>query len=185
MRPVSTENEQNSNFHLIKTIIIVIAIVIGIVVALYYVGTGTDHTGEGENQKPYFSKARLQNVEISPKENSLLIAQVANPGDSVYEDIKIRFSTFSQNILISPTNPKVEREYENEVISEQKTEYSLTISDPLGLGKQEKTRTYTFEINGSLPEGSVSMTVKINSFVITDGETTDNKVFELTISSEE
>lgn len=185
MRPSTTGKERlwDSRIFLIG-IVVLAAVAVSLVAYNYMHSEGRDK----ESQKPkipYFYKAELRESEISPEENTLLMIGISNPKDQVYGNVRIQLSTYSAMIHLKPTNPRVEMEYGQDSTPEGKQKHTLDLIDPLGLGRYENTRLYTFSVGGDLPSGHLSTTVEIESRAIVDGNITDKKSFRLTLKSED
>ncbi len=182
MRPTSSRDE-TSKFRWVIIGIIVLAIVAGVIVTINYTGFGGENDVKLQTE-PHFSLSELVDEKISPEENTLMRLEILNSSKRFYENLEIRISTLSPKIKINPINPRVKYEHLTQYISEEDTEYILIVSDPLGLGELESTRTYTFEIKSELYSGTISTTIEIKTVILANGEKTDEKVFKLTVSSE-
>ena len=185
MRPTSSEGSSKANrFRLIVIGVIIIAIVAGIIVTLNSVSFD-DGEDSSSSEKPYFSKAELVKSDIVSGDNTLIILEVTNPSSEFYEKVEIKLSTDYSKIEMRPTNRNIEYISENANGSADGTGHSIVISTPLGLAEHESTRTYSFEITGSLSSGTISSTHRVEATVLMDDQKMDNRAFKLTISSKD
>lgn len=184
MRPTSSDVNKSDMLRLIIIGIVIIAIIAGIVVTFNFVSFDGDGSPETD-KNPYFSKAKLTKSEIEADENTLIILEVTNPSSEFYEVVEIRLSTYYPKSNIEPTNRNIEYISEKTDVSSEETKYSIIVTDPLGLGERESTRTYTFNLTGNLDSGTISSTLKLEASVLADGDEKDKTNFELTISSED
>ncbi|KXA90886.1 hypothetical protein AKJ57_03305 [candidate division MSBL1 archaeon SCGC-AAA259A05] len=163
----------------------IIVIGIAIVAAVICLMLILNFFSSEERQTPYFSEVELKDEKIKPGETTLLKTRILNPGSNVYENAKIRIISGSPKIKMSLTSPGAETQHENRTTPKGKFEQSLTVNIPYGLGKEFETGLYTFDMSGDIYSGISLMKAEIEAHLIVDGEPTDNKVLELTISSED
>lgn len=167
MKPVSSGGRRKWRSRLVViSILVIIIIAVG---AFLFFSLGSSESPS----KPYFSKVTLEDKEIREGEITLLKVRVRNPGENTYENNKIQLVSFS---------PKVKMQFTNENVTQVGDEYRLTV--PIrDLRPEMGTYSYTFDVGGSLYPGVVSMTVRIEVRVLSDGDILDKRVFDLKIRS--
>ncbi|KXB01234.1 hypothetical protein AKJ41_02295 [candidate division MSBL1 archaeon SCGC-AAA259O05] len=178
MRPSPVGTDERWKRRVIVIGITIVAIAIGLLLVFNFFGSE-------ERQTPYFSEARLEDKKIRPGENTLLKTRILNPNNNAYENAKIQIISGSPKIKMSLTSPGGETKYENGTTPAGNFEQSLTVSIPYGLGKEYESGLYTFDISGDIYSGLILMKAEIEAHLIVEGETTDNVIFSLTISSED
>lgn len=164
-----------------KRSLIIGAVIIGIVIAILVISNWPILRSE---EGLYFSKVTLQDKKISTEENTLLEIEVYNPENRFYENIDIQIATRASKLEITPTNPGVESKYENRTENNE-MEYLLTVSTPLGLAIEEKTRLYTFYVGGSLSPGVNEATFRFEALLIANDKPMDNRELKLELVREE
>lgn len=164
-----------------KRSLIIGALIIGIVVVILAI---SNWPAPEEEEDPYFSTVTLEEKEISMGENTILKTEVYNPENRFYENIDIQIATRATELNITPTNPKVDCKYENQT-KDNEIEYLLTVSTPLGLSVEEKSRLYSFYIGGSLSPGVDQATFGFEVILIANDQVMDNVELKLRLVREE
>lgn len=167
MRPKSTGNGQKQKLQIIIIVIAIVGAIAGVALLL-------NSLGSKEKQKPYFSEAKILDEKISSGENTHVKAEVYNPGENTYQNLRIQLATPS---------PKIKMSFPDQTVSEIGGEYYIEVS-PDFLEGGGSTKLYSFDVSGELYPGLTSMTAKIELRVLAGGEVTDSQTFNLKITSE-